>query len=218
MRHSNRSTLIAAVLVSLIVLATLPVSTFAEGSERLSLPGPLLDRPSDFRGKQSFRARGSDPIGGRLLELWLWTEGQFRRLGTTRSSLEGRFDFGQHPIPAGRAEWSVSVAGDPPSRSRGMVLDPVLPAPVVLATVADSHEITLIPALFEGALRIYDLYSGRLLYEAPIDARAARGKLLDLEEEGLSAQTDAFMIEHILDDGFRSESTLWRLPAEPAHR
>jgi len=148
----------------------------------------------------------------RALELWTWEATRFRRLGTTRSTSEGNFDFGEQPIPVGTSEFYVVVAGARPERSRAILLERPVPGPIVVATDSEPLEITLIPALFEGALRIYDAYSGRLLFHRVTDLHSPRGQWIDLEAEGLSGESDWFSIEQILDDGRRSQRTLLRLP------
>jgi len=198
------------VLAGLIGLAF--VASDASAQSRTTHSLPRLDQPTDVRGMQSFRARGSDPMPPRALELWTWEATRFRRLGTTRSTSEGNFDFGEQPIPVGTSEFYVVVAGARPERSRAILLERPVPGPIVVATDSEPLEITLIPALFEGALRIYDAYSGRLLFHRVTDLHSPRGQWIDLEAEGLSGESDWFSIEQILDDGRRSQRTLLRLP------
>lgn len=210
MRHSNRRPLIAVILAGMIGLAL--VASDASAQSLAENPPPRLETPTDLRGLQSFRARGSDPSPPRELELWSSEGLGFRRMGATRSTSDGEFDFGEQPIPIGTSEFYVVVAGEEPDRSRAMLLELRLPGPVVVATDSEPLEITLIPALFEGALRIHDAHSGRLLFHRVIDLHSPRGQWIDLEAEGLSAQSDWFSIEQILDDGRRSQPTLLRLP------
>ncbi len=210
MRHSNRRTLITLILAGLIALSIGP--SHAGALDRATDHPPRLDTPTDLQGLQSFRARGSDPSPPRELALWSFEGTRFRRLATTRSTSEGEFDFGEQPIPIGTSEFHVAVAGQEPDRSRGIQIERRLPGPIVIASDSEPLEITLIPALVEGALRIYDAHSGRLLFHRVIDLHSPRGQWIDLEAEGLSAQSDWFSIEQILDDGRRSRPTLLRLP------
>jgi hypothetical protein len=210
MRHSNRRTLITLILAGSIALS---IGTSHAGAlDRATDHPPRLDTPTDLNGLQSFRARGSDPSPPRELTLWSWEGTQFRRLATTRSTSEGEFDFGEQPIPIGTSEFHVAVAGQEPDRSRGIQLERRLPGPIVVASDSVPLEITLIPALVEGAIRIHDAHSGRLLFHRVIDLRSPHGQTVDLEAEGLSRQSDWLSIEQILDDGRRSQPTLLRLP------
>jgi len=211
MRHSNRRALITCVLGGFIGFSFISSNASAQALSEPPPPPPSLEEPTDLAGLQTFRARGLDPMPPRKLVLWSWEGARFRQVGTTRSTRHGDFDFGEQPIPVGESEFRVAAVGEEPNRSRGIQLTRRVPGPVVVATESEPLEVTLVPALFEGALRIHDAHSGKLLFHRPIDLRSPRGQWIDLESEGVSAQSDWLSIEQILDDGQRSQATLLRL-------
>lgn len=221
MRHSNRSPLIVIGLAALLGLAA-PIGfacratpAFAQSRIVSSSTRPQLDSEIDVQAVQTFRARGRDPLSPRDIALWSWEGTRWRRIGLTRSATGGDFDFGEQPIPIGRGEFQVAVAGERPDRSRGIEIERPVPGPIVIATDHEPLEFTLIPSLFEGALRIHDARSGRLLFHRVIDRSSPRGQWIDLAAEGITAQSDFISIEQVLDDGRRSRATLWRAPRRP---
>jgi len=194
-----------------VALATLIASTSLAEDERparLDPPGAQSSNPSTTEG---YRARGTDPAGPRELVLWRWHENGFTRLASTRSRPDGRFDFGEQPLPAVETWFHVAPHGVEPEAEGLVRIERRLRAPRVLPDGQLTSSIYLVPAADGGEFRIYDATSGRLLLRRDIEPRDRPSDALDLQSELPSPPPSAITIEQVLDDGRRSERTYWRI-------
>jgi hypothetical protein len=207
MRRIHRQSLSAA-----LAIATLWFASPSIGRDDLS---PRLDPPGSRSGEPSphatYRAAGRDPDAPRALVLWRWHDDRFIRLASGRSRIDGRFDFGEQPLPSPRVYFHVSVADTAPDAEFLMVVERRVPAPLVLADAPDSTRIFLVAAEPGGEFRFHDADSGRLLLRKPVVGRDGDPVSLDLSDELSGAWPNALRIEQVLDDGRRSDTQYWRL-------
>ena len=174
-----------------------------------------LDPPEFESGAVSFRATGFDPAAPRNLVLWRLSRGaapsQAVRVGETRSDENGHFDFGQVPNPIAQGSLYVAPVGERPDGSRPLDLSPSVPGPLVSGEAEDPLVVAVVPALFEGSIELRDATTRRLIARRVVSTSAARSLQFDLLDEALPHDTDRLSVEQILDDGRRSESTVWIL-------
>ncbi|MCP4908686.1 MAG: hypothetical protein GY910_27235 [bacterium] len=170
-----------------------------------------LDPPEIATTDLTFRAAGLDPDAPRILILWRFEEGAYRRLASVRSDRTGRFNFGAWPIPLREGSFHVMPEEHSPEGSRPVRVVLPVPSPAILSSGFDPGEIEIAPALFEGEIQLRDEGSGRLLLRRTIDPTVRGNCVIDFEATGLASQTDLVSIEHVLPDGRRSRPVLWPL-------
>ncbi len=180
-------------------------------------PRPRLAALEIASDAQTVRARGSDPAGPRALELWSWREGRFARLARTRSAADGRFDFGELPVPHEALWLAVSARGRRPHERDRIRVERGLAAPRLVPELGEpARELAIHPARREGELRIRDARSGRLLLRWPVEASGRGPVHLDLLDALGPALPSAVWIDQVLDDGRRSEPAFLDLEPDGA--
>lgn len=208
--RTNRVDSLCSFWVALVTIVGTLLSTPCEAQQHLH-----LDPPASDPGVVSIRATGFDPAAPRDLVLWRLPRGastsQAVRVDQTRSDAEGRFDFGQVPIPITESSLYVAAVGELPDWSRALDLSPLVPGPFVSSAGNDPLVITVIPALFEGWIELRDAGTGRRFARRSVSAKVSRSLRFDLLEEALPIDTPVITIEQVLDDGRRSEVTVWIL-------
>ncbi len=204
MRYPNRRTL--AMIALGLALPTLPGA--AQDAD------VLLDPPAIENNDLTFRATGMDPAAPRRLTLWRSEGSMFRRLASARSDSRGSFDFGEQPILPSEGSFHVTREGRRPDGSRPTRILLPVPSPVILSSGVDPNEIEIAPALFAGEIQVRDAANGQLLLRHAIDATATGRWTLDFAQAGISSRSGVVSIDHLLPDGRRSRSILWRL-ADP---
>lgn len=170
-----------------------------------------LDPPLEPLLAGTFRATGFDPAAPRALVLWRFDGATHHRLAETRSSAEGRFDFGLHPLPLVGADFGVTGAGESPDASGFRRYERAVPPPIVAAQDDDGGTLHVLTARAEGELRIADADSGQLLARIPVLSTPQRGTPIDLARVLPRDRPRAIALEHVLNDGRRSVPEIWLL-------
>ena len=227
MRHSNRRSLgrghpprIVGRLVAIALIVGWAPGTLAEAEAPRAAERPAadltaasirIDPPVVRHDRLTVRLRGRDHAGPRALVLWREEADGFRRAGETRSGRDGRFDFGERPRPVGHTSWVVAPLGEAPDPHRSIRVEGPVPAPAVTADGPDARLLHVQPALYEGALRIRDAETGRLLIHRPIEPMPDGALRLDLDAEGVDRGVRRLEILQWTDRGIRSERGYWSL-------
>jgi hypothetical protein len=161
---------------------------------------------------------GSDPLAPRPLELWQRDGDRLRFLARTASEANGRFDFGQWPMPHRATGWIVVPAsGDPrtPSPTR---FARRLPAPEVhLEPLPDGALLAhFFPALYEGTLELLDEH-GNLVERITVAPSRTPGGTRASRLTAAVRPGAGVEIVQVLDDGRRSAPRHVVGPARAAH-
>lgn len=209
MRGSRVLGLDVSWVVVALAIWTAPIA-LAQDERPPRLDPPELQNANEPSG-DSYRATGIDPAGPRTLVLWRWHENGFTRLDSTRSGPDGRFDFGEQPLPAVETWFHVAALGVDPAREHLVRVERRLRAPRVLSAGPASPSILLVPTEGGGELRIYDATNGRLILRWAIGGPEGASDSLDLLDELPVPRPPAIEIEQVLDDGRRSERAYWRI-------
>jgi hypothetical protein len=153
---------------------------------------------------------GHDPVGDRAIVLWRRDEQGATPLARTRSRADGRFDFGDQPIPNDHYRLVATAEGGDPLAASPLELTRPAPPPPGFSTLVEDGAlwITLHPALLAGELRITDA-EGKLIDR--IDA-GARERSVVLSGTQL---TKSQFVVHLLPDGRRSERVPIHLASSP---
>lgn len=161
---------------------------------------PWLEPSRSTPDRLTARVTGHDPVGDRTIVLWRRDEQGATPITTTHSGPDGRFDFGDQPIPNGRYRLvATAEGGDPLSASPRELTRPAPPAPA-FSTLAEDRALWIIfhPALLTGELRITDAHGAVI---RRIDA-GGRGRSLVLS--GAELAQSQFVV-HALPDGRQSD-------------
>lgn len=211
--RAGRAPVFARVLAFALVVAVFAVGGAALAPRPAAAQGslPRLDPIELEADRLSLRLRGHDPGAPRALVLWRSERGAERRVATTRSSVGGRFDFGEQPIPIAATAFFVVPEGTEPTDARRLELRAPLPAPILLSDGAEGHAVTLVPALARGQIEIRDGSDGRLLLRREASGTGWRSLEIDFSSEGLLGRVDRVTIVHVLEDGRRSPALRWDL-------
>ncbi len=119
---------------------------------------PVLDPPVVSADRLTAHIEGVDPIGARAVLLWQRGPDGAMLLEQTRSDHDGRFEFGELPVPNGDYALVVtSQRGDPLSASPTRATRSDLPPPGVSSMIdADVVQVELHPAVLDGELLVID--------------------------------------------------------------
>lgn len=228
MRRSNRRALgrlrPAARVVALIATATLSTGIVGSPAHADEIP---LDAPPRLRslasGSESASCRplGLDPSSPRELVLWLERRSpseNHQRIGTTRSTPDGRFDFGEVPLPPGERALQVTPEGAAPDPNRWRRAPRDLAPPQVqwILGARSRNELLLRPERFVGSVRIFDAATGQLRWQRPLETtaenwdeamqRGHNGFVVDLEIALSGRVPPSIRIDQIDDRGRATDS------------
>ena len=205
MRRTYQRTLI--LFSSLFVLASLAVPVLAESE----MPLPRLFPPDAHPQTTSVRAHGTDPAGPRRLELWFWRIETFERIASGWSAPDGRFDFGEIPVPQQGLSLAVTIQGSPPRLEHVVLFENPVPAPEIVSSLDEaSMELIVHPARYEGELRIRDARTGTLVARWPIDPARKGTSVIDLFDVFGSNPPREIRVQQVLEDGRVSASAFYR--------
>jgi hypothetical protein len=171
---------------------------------------PWLEPSGSASDRLTARVTGHDPVGDRTIVLWRRDERGATLLARTRSRADGRFDFGDQPVPNGAYRLvATAEGGDPLSASPRELTRSAPPAPG-FSTLAEGRTlwITLHPALLAGELRITDAHG------AVIRRIDAGGRERSLVLSGGELAQSQFVV-HVLPDGRQSERVAIHLAPAP---
>jgi len=173
---------------------------------------PRLDPPDVRADRLTARLGGRDPVGDRWLTLWWRRPDGAQPLARTRSARDGRFDFGEWPIPNGPQALVVTAEGEDPLAPTPTETHREVPAPIAVAFhEEDGIRVELHPATLEGELWLVD--DRDVVLERLPAGGAARHFVLSDE-----AWSHRYGIVHVLPDGSRSARVTVRRATPHGHR
>lgn len=201
---------VPALAAALLAGAAIAVATLAPGPARAQIVLELPEGPIDA---SVFRATGSDPQAPRPLVLWRRDGEVTRRLAETRSTPDGRFDFGLTPLPLTNAEFAATGRDEPAptERSRFRPVERSVPRPVIATHDEADDRLVVQTARPDGELEISDATTGRLLARIAVVPTRAGTTELALEHALPRERPSAIAIVQVLPDARRSAPEVWRL-------
>lgn len=205
MRPSYPRTLIFVVL--LVFSSAAAISASAQSLATQPRLDPVTWRPD----AETIPARGFDPLAPRPLDLWVWRNESFDRIGETRSLFNGRFDFGQIGVPQEALFLAVTSRGERPSTDRMNIVERPVLAPIIAITLNDAiDELVIHPARLEGELRFRNAATGALLARVPIEPGRPGTTVIDVFELLGPRPPIEIRVQQVLDDGRASPSAYYR--------